>query len=133
MYLDFGHRSADLERDVDCAPILADFKRDSTYQLAFCGPACSYDGAYWADKDRCALTGVTQSGEQLDGPPRAFLDVYDFRFSMRGRWPGPTVDERGYRSWQAASDSALAERIARAWEAVGIDTSTSSRIDLRGQ
>lgn len=124
MYLDLDRDG----REPDSAPVLADFKSDTLWQVSFCGPSCFYDGAYWVDADRFALTGATQSGEQVDGPWCAFLEIYDLRTRRRTSWIGATVDEPGFARYQAASDSALADRLERA--GFGNGENPGSRVGL---
>jgi hypothetical protein len=136
MYLDFdptGGPGGLLEREPDSAPVLADFKRDSVWQVAFCGTMCFYDGAYWIDNDRCALTGAIQSGEQADGPWCAFLEIYDLRSYRSRAWLGPTVDAEGFERYRTASDSALTDRLMHAGLAAAADSSTTSRVGLKDE
>lgn len=104
---------AGVGREPDSSPALADFKRDTLWRVAFCGTACFYDGAYWVDENRFALTGASQSGEQADGPWGAFLEVYDLQSHRRTRWVSRTVDADRFEHYRAASDSALTARIER--------------------
>jgi len=132
MYLEFdatGGPGDILEREPDSAPILADFARDSLWQVGFCGTPCSYDGAYWVDNARFALSGSTETGVQLDGPRAPFLDVYDLRSHRRTRWLGPQVDDRAGARYAAAADSALEARLLRAGLATADRSSTTSRLD----
>ena len=136
MYLDFDRNGGSgrlFLREPDSAPVLADFKRDTVWQVAFCGTTCFYDGAYWVDNDRFALSGATQSGEQADGPWCAFLEVYDLLSHRITRWLGPQVDELGFTRYQGAADSALTKRLERAWLAPSADPATGSRVGLRDQ
>jgi len=134
MYLDFDSGAGGLlGREPDSAPVLADFKRDTVWQVAFCGTSCFYDGAYWVDDDRCAVTGATQTGEQADGPWCAFLEVYDLLSHRRAQWLGPKVDAPGLARYQAAADSALAERLERAGLTTSAGSSTGSRVGLTDQ
>lgn len=103
----------ELMREPDSSPELADFARDSVWRVAFCGTPCFYDGGYWLDRDRFALTGATQTGEQGNGPWCAFLEIYDLKTRRLVRWQGPVVDEAQKLRFIAASDSALLERIRR--------------------
>lgn len=115
-YLDVGRGpdgAIELMREPDSSPELADFARDSVWRVAFCGTPCFYDGAYWLDRDRFALTGATQTGEQGDGPWCAFLEIYDLATRRLTRWNGPVVDEARRLRFVTASDSALSERIER--------------------
>jgi len=133
MYLDFDATSGPggiLEREPDSAPILADFARDSLWQVGFCGTPCSYDGAYWVDNTRFALSGSTETGEQADGPRAPFLDVYDLVSHRRRRWLGPEVDAAACARYQAAADSALEARLLHAGLATAGRSSTSSRVGL---
>jgi hypothetical protein len=100
--------------EVDSAPLLADFKSDTLWQPAFCGTPCSFDGAAWVDNDRFALTGLNLTGENADGPPCAFVDIYDLRDGSVTRWVLPVVNEAEYEGYKTASDSILAERFAHA-------------------
>ncbi len=113
-YLDIGPApdgTIELMREPDSSPALTDFARDSVWRVAFCGTTCFYDGAYWLERDRFALTGATQTGEQGDGPWCAFLEIYDLATRRLMRWQGPVVDEAQRARFAAASDSALAARI----------------------
>jgi hypothetical protein len=112
MYLDLGRGV--LERDVDSAPVLADFRSDTLWQVAFCGTPCNYDGAYWVDAGRFALTGTAQSGPQADGPRQGFLDVYDLRTRYMRRWTTREVDDLRLTRYVAARDSALIARLQQA-------------------
>lgn len=100
-------------REPDSSPALADFSRDTLWRVAFCGTACFYDGAYWVDENRFALTGASRSGEQADGPWGAFLELYDLQSQRRTRWSSRTVDAERFERFRAASDSALTARIER--------------------
>jgi len=133
MYLDFdatGGPNGMLEREPDSAPILADFARDSLWQVGFCGTPCSYDGAYWVDNARFALSGSTETGDQLDGPRAPFLDVYNLLSHRRTRWLGPPVDARACARYAAAADSALEARLLHARLATAGKASTASRVRL---
>ena len=101
-------------REPDSAPVLADFARDTLWRVSFCGTPCFFDGGYWLDRDRFALTGAMQTGEQADGPWCAFLEVYDLAARRVTRWTAAVVDDQSFARYRAASDSALAERIERA-------------------
>ncbi|MEO5988088.1 MAG: hypothetical protein ABIU54_12600 [Candidatus Eisenbacteria bacterium] len=100
-------------REPDSSPALADFKSDTLWRVAFCGTACFYDGAYWLDANRFALTGASQTGEQADGPWGAFLEVYDLQSHRRTRWLSRSVDAERFERFRAANDSALTSRIER--------------------
>ena len=100
--------------EVDSAPLLADFKSDTLWQPAFCGTPCSFDGAQWVDDSRFALTGTTLTGGNADGPPCAFVDIYDLRDGTVARWVLPVVNEVEFERYRAAYDSILAERFAHA-------------------
>jgi hypothetical protein len=133
MYLDFDREGSGqilLEREPDSAPVLADFKSDTLWRVAFCGTPCFYDGAYWVDTDRFALTGAMQTSEQADGPWRAFLEVYDLQSRRLARWLGPTVDAQQFARYRAASDSSLAERLERAGFRTAEDSTTRARVNL---
>jgi hypothetical protein len=117
MYLDFeraGDGVIEFGREPDSAPVLADFRSDTLWQVAFCGPSCFYDGAYWLDANRFALSGATQTGEQADGPWQGFIEVYDLRARCRTGWTTRSVDYRGFTRYQASRDSALSARLERA-------------------
>jgi hypothetical protein len=133
MYLDFSPDTAGRFVPVgepDSAPILADFKSDTIWRVSFCGTTCSFDGAYWVDSARFALTGATQTGIQLDGPWQGFLDVYDLRTRHLVRWSTRTVDDSHFGRYQAANDSALGARVEGAGIRGGSDTTASSRLRL---
>ncbi|MFI5370694.1 MAG: hypothetical protein ACHQ52_03980 [Candidatus Eisenbacteria bacterium] len=100
-----------LDRDADSAPILGDVKSDTLWQVDFCGTSCSFDGAYWVDAGRFALTGLTNS--EQDSLCRAFLDVYDLQTRQVRRWLGQPVNQPTLTRYQAASDSALGARLKR--------------------
>ncbi len=133
MYLEFdgGPDGVSLGREPDSAPILADFKADTVWRVAFCGTPCSFDGAYWIDAERFVLSGATESGAgaQADAPWSAFLDVYDLRSRRMTRWLASTVAGPAFRRYVSASDSELTARVERA--GFGKQTgSTGSRVDL---
>ena len=114
MYLDFDRDDRGairLLREPDSAPVLADFRSDTLWRVAFCGTVCAYDGAYWVDAERFALTGTTQSGPAADGPRQGFLDIYDLRTRMKSRWVIRLADDREYGRYAAASDSSLIARL----------------------
>lgn len=116
-YLDFERDESGkivLGREPDSAPMLADLRSDSLWRVAFCGTPCFFDGAYWADDHRFALTGATQTGEGANGPWAAFLDVYDLRTHMTTRWLAVPVDDRAFDRYRSASDAALIERLENA-------------------
>jgi hypothetical protein len=117
MYLDFD-RGDDgtilLEREPDSAPVLADFRSDTLWEVAFCGTPCDFDGAYWVDSGRFALTGTVQSGPQEDGPRHGFLDIYDLRTRKMRSWATREVDDLHFARYGAARDSALVARLDRA-------------------
>jgi hypothetical protein len=117
MYLDFD-RGDDgkilLLHEPDSAPVLADFRSDTLRQVAFCGTTCFYDGAYWVDNERFALTGATQSGNQNDGPWQAFLEIYDLQTRRMISWVARPVDSGGFGRYRASRDSALIARLERA-------------------
>lgn len=121
MYLDFD-RDEDgkiqIEREPDSAPVLADFRSDTLWRVTFCGTSCFYDGAYWVDAGRFALTGATQSGPQADGPWQPFLSIYDLHTRSRTEWVGRPVNDLQYSRYQSANDSALIARLEHA----GFDT-----------
>lgn len=101
-----------IARGPDSAPELVDFAADSLWTVGFCGPSCFYDGGFWLDRDRFALTGATQSGEQADGPWQAFVECYDLRTRRRVRWLGRPVEEAAFDRFRAASDALLSARLA---------------------
>jgi len=114
-------------REPDSRAVLTDFRADSAWVVDFCGTPCDHDGAYWVDADRFVLTGSTQTGERLDGPRCAYLDVYDFVAGCRSRWQTRIVDEAHFYWWSQALDSALAARVERAGFGGGADSSATSR------
>jgi hypothetical protein len=117
MYLDFdGDESGTIQlgREPDSAPILADFRSDTLWGVAVCGTPCGYDGAYWADSERLALTGYTESGPGAGGPWRGFLDIYDLRTRIKARWVTRLVDGPEYAQYAAAADAALIARLESA-------------------
>jgi hypothetical protein len=133
MYLAFD-RDVDgtilLEREPDSAPVLADFRSDTLWRVAFCGTPCEYDGAFWVDPARFALTGTAQSGPQADGPRRGFLDVYDLRTRQMRSWASREVDDVRFARYGAARDSALVARLERAGFKRS-DADADSRVRLR--
>lgn len=133
MYLDFD-RDDDGKiapmREPDSAPVLADFKNDTLWRVSFCGTPCFYDGAYWVNSDRFALTGATQTGEQADGPWCAFLEIYDLRSRRITRWLAPAVNAAAFGRYSSASDSALVERLEIAGFGNGPDSGAASRAAL---
>lgn len=115
-YLDFddGEGGFGIEREPDSAPMLLDFAGDTLWTVDFCGTSCFYDGGYWADARRFALTGATRSGDQYDGPWQAFLEIRDLRTREASRWLASLVEDAAFERYQMASDSALLARITRA-------------------
>jgi len=114
VYLDFERNESGkivLGREPDSAPVLADLKSDSLWRVAFCGTPCFFDGAYWADDRRFALTGATRTGAGSNGPWAAFLDVYDLRTRTVTRWLASPVDDHAFDRYRSASDAALIERL----------------------
>jgi len=111
MYVDYFDQEGG---EVDSSPLLADFKSDSIWQVAFCGTPCFFDGAHWVDNDRFALTGATLTGEQAEGPWCAFLDIYNLRSGQVSRWVLPAVSESQFTRYRAAYDSILTVRLAQA-------------------
>jgi hypothetical protein len=130
-YLDFD-RDPDgriaPEREPDSSPILADFQRDSVWQVAFCGTLCFYDGAYWIDANRFVLTGATQTGEEGNGPWSSFLEVYELTTGRRTEWLSRPVDGAALARYQAAMDSSLADRLERAGFGKGSNSMAGSRL-----
>ena len=130
MYVDFlrdGNGKVVVSGDVDSAPLLADFAKDSLWQIAFCGTPCFFNGAYWVDARRFALTGAVESGAHDDGTWRGFLDIYDLRTGLVTGWVSSLVDGEQLRRVVSATDSALVERLERA----GLgerDPATASRV-----
>jgi hypothetical protein len=117
MYLDFDRDESGairLLREPDSSPVLADFRSDTLWREAFCGTVCAYDGAYWADAERFALTGTTRSGPAADGPRQGFLDIYDLWTRRKSRWVTRLVDDRECGRYAAASDSSLIARLEAA-------------------
>lgn len=115
-YLDFERDESGkivLGREPDSAPVLADLRSDSLWHVEFCGTPCFFDGAYWADNHRFALTGATQTGESFNGPWAAFLDVYDLRARIRTRWLAVPVHDRAFERYRSASDAALIGRLEK--------------------
>jgi hypothetical protein len=47
----------DVAGEPDSKPVLIDLKTKSVATLEFCGTGCGYDGAFWLDPLRFALTG----------------------------------------------------------------------------
>lgn len=111
-YVDIDPESGSLERDVDSSPMLFDFVGDTLWTVSFCGTSCSYDGAAWIDAERFALTGVTQTAENLEGPTRVFLDVVDLRKRTDTRWLGPVVVDESLRAFAIAREAQLRARLA---------------------
>jgi hypothetical protein len=133
MYLDID-RDEDgrilLMREPDSAPVLADFKRDTLWQVSFCGTPCFYDGAYWVSNDRFALTGATQTGNFAEGHWSAFLEIYDLRTRWVARWLSAPTEPQGFARYRAAADSALADRLDRAGFGRGPDSTAGARVGL---
>ena len=127
MYLDLDRGVID--REPDSAPVLADFRSDTLWQVAFCGTPCDYDGAYWLDAGRFALTGTAQSGPQADGPRRGFLDVYDLHTRSMRSWTTREVDDLRFPRYRAARDSALIVRLRQA-RAAAASPDAGSRVGL---
>jgi hypothetical protein len=116
-YVDFTRGpdgAALVEREADSTPTLADFGSDTLWHVAFCGTPCFYDGGYWIDASRFALTGAMQTGAQADGPWAAFLETYDLRTRLTTLWSADSVGEGQFARYQDAMDADLARRIERA-------------------
>jgi hypothetical protein len=120
-------------READSSPILADFARDSVLQVTFCGTTCFYDGAYWVDAHRFALTGAARTGAQADGPWAAFLEIYDLTSQRCARWRARPADDTAFGRYQAASDSSLARRLERAGFGKGFNPNADSRLNLANE
>ncbi len=127
MYLDLDRGVID--REPDSAPVLADFRSDTVWQVAFCGTSCDYDGAYWVDSGRFALTGTAALGPQADGPQHGFLDVYDLSTRLMRRWAIRAVDDARFTQYVAARDSALLARLEKAKHDAA-NHEASSRVQL---
>lgn len=125
-YLDFDSEggSPDFGREPDSAPMFLDFAHDTLWTIAFCGTSCFYDGAYWVDSRRFALTGAAQTGEDYNGPWQPFLDVHDLRTHARTRWLARTVDDEAFARYQRAYDALLRARLREALQGGQATTST---------
>lgn len=116
-----------LFRDVDSSPMLVDFVADTLWTVDVCGTSCSYDGAAWIDADRFALTGLTQSRPDGEGPLQAFLDVYDLRARTGRRWLGTPVEDAAWRRFSSATAADLGRRVQRALVPAGAARGTRQR------
>ncbi len=125
-YLSFDAEggSLDVGREPDSAPMFFDYAGDTLWTIDFCGTTCFYDGAYWIDAGRFALTGATRTGDDANGPWQPFLDVHDLRTHARTRWLARTVDDEAFARYQRAYDALLRARLREALQGGQATTST---------
>lgn len=116
-YLDFDvdpDGNIRILREPDSAPVLTDLVADTLWIVEFCGTSCFYDGAYWLESSRFALTGCVEASDQPEGPWRAFLDIYDLNSHQVSRWWAHEVNRADLERYVSASEAALAARLRTA-------------------
>lgn len=93
----------------DSKPVLIDLKTRSVTVLEFCGTDCSFDGAFWLDALRFALTGTVVL--DTTGARCGRVRLYDLNDGTVTEYQLPAlVDRSAWMRFEMALDSA---RVAR--------------------
>ena len=102
--------SVSIAGEPDSKPVLIDLKTKSVATLAFCGTDCHYDGAFWLDPLRFALTGSLVVNDST-GVRCGRVLLYDLNAGTMTEYRlPPLADAVAWGPVATAVDSALTAR-----------------------
>ena len=96
----------DLEREPDSKALLIDLRTRSVATLEFCGTLCAFDGAFWIDSLRFALTGAVVVNDSTNASCGR-VRLYDLNAGTVTEYRLPTLaDPVALARFRVALDSA---------------------------